>query len=134
MAEQLDNFVALKVFTKAKVVFEIGGKEFAMKPLTPKKLTILVQLVETSGKEMSELAGYKNAIEFVLSRIIEIFDLAFDEKIDQDFVNDNITIPLCIEVWEQFVKLNRLEGILPFFRDAIKITKTQVQPIKEGTI
>lgn len=130
--QKIDDFVAFKTFTKKGVEFDIGGKPFIMKPLVPKKLKILFQLMEESGKEMTQFKDAKNIIEFLIDKIVVIFPILFDAEINQDFADENISIPLCMEIWENFVKLNRLEGLLPFFQKLIKITKEdKVIPIKE---
>ena len=118
----LDNFVALKVFTKQKATFVVGEKEFTMKPLTPKKLSKMVELMESSGKSFSEVIEFKEAVDFGLTKVIELFALIFDATIDQAFADEHITVPLCYEIWEHFVKLNRLEALLPFFQQAIRLT------------
>lgn len=122
MEAKNDNFLALKVFTKASAEFVIDERTFIMKPLVPKKLQELIQIIELSGKEISKLEDFNTSIGYVLTKMVDIFPIIFNETITQDFVNNNMSIPLCFELWEQFVKLNRIEGLIPFFQNAIRIT------------
>ena len=125
MEVKLDNFIALRTFTKAEAEFVIGERKFKMKPLVPRKLQILLDMVELSGKEVAELNNFNASIGYVLKKMVDIFPVVFDETVTQDFIDNNMSIPLCLELWEQFVKLNRLEGIIPFFQNAIKIKVNQ---------
>lgn len=119
---KLDNYVALKSFTKSELLFEIGDRKFKMKPLVPKKLRELIDLLEKEGKSFSELkGGFKDIVYFGIDKIIDVFKLIFDEDIDKDFVDSYISVPLCYEIWENFVKLNRLEKFIPFFQQAIRV-------------
>jgi len=125
MEVKLDNFLALKTFTKAEATFSIGERQFKMKPLVPRKLRELVAIIESSGKEIPNLSDFNASIGYVLSKMVDIFPIVFGDTVTQDFIDDNMSIPLCMEIWEQFVKINRLEGITPFFRDAVKIKAVQ---------
>jgi len=127
MVEKLDNFVALKSFTKSELKFIIGDREFSMKPLSPNKLRIIVELVETGGKSLSGVTNFNDILKLVLDKIIVIFPVIFNEKIDQEFIDNHFSIPLCVEIWEQLVKLNMIEGIIPFLKEALKVTKTPLQ-------
>ncbi len=127
-----DDFMAMKSFTKAEVKFEIGNQQFTMKPLVPKKLRVLIELIEKSGTGLEGFTEFKDMVTFVLDKIVDIFPIIFDAKINQTFADENISVPLCMEIWEQFVKLNRLESILPFFSKIIKITKEDKVNIKES--
>jgi len=133
MAEKkLDDLRALKHFTKVEARFEIGGKTFSMKPLVPKKIKKLIQLVDASGKEVGEFKEMEKLLEFVLDRIVQFFPVIFDAEISQEFADENLSLPICMEIGETIVKLNRLEGILPFFKKIIKVTQEVEVPIKES--
>jgi hypothetical protein len=120
-AKKLDNFLALASFTKAEVEFIIGERRFKMKPLVPKKLRLLIQMLEFSGNEIENIKNFNASVEYALKKMIDLFPIIFGETVTQDFIDENMSIPLCLELWEQFVKLNRIEGIIPFFRDAIRV-------------
>lgn len=119
-----DNFLALRVFTKASAEFVISDKTFIMKPLVPKKLRDLIQIIESGGKEISKLEDFNASVGYVLTKMVDIFPIIFNETVTQDFVDNNMSIPLCLELWEQFIKLNRIEGLIPFFQKAIRVTTT----------
>ena len=121
-----DNFLALSVFTKASAKFIIGEREFIMKPLVPRKIRELIQLLESGGKELASLEEINTSIGYIITKMIEIFPILFNENITQEFIDNNMSIPVCMEIWEYFVKINRLEGLIPFFQQAVKITANPI--------
>ena len=42
----LNDKVALSVLTKQSATFEIGGKEFVMKPLVLKKINLIIEFIK----------------------------------------------------------------------------------------
>lgn len=133
MAEQKANeTMALEKFTKKEAIFVIADKKFTMKPLVPKKLRILINAIEDSGKELKSFMELNNIIDFVLAKTNVFFPIVFNDDITQEFADENISIPLCLEIWETFVAINRLEGILPFLKQALKLKQKEGVNIKEN--
>ena len=130
--QKLTDFIALKVFTKAEAVFEIGGKEFRMTPMTPKKLTNLLSVLEAGGKDL-KLDDFNQSIGTILDRVVDTFPLVFNAPITKEFAEEYLTIPLAKEIFEQFVKLNCLEGFMPFFQKAISVKMT-AEPLPQKEI
>ena len=125
--QKLDDYLALKILTKAEATFIIGDKEFTLKPLVPKKLRMLLELYDGLQLSFSDLKNVKNFVSLLNDKLSVIGSLIFDAEISQDFVDNNFTYPLGVEIWETFLKLNRLENIIPFVQRAVVVKSVEIK-------
>lgn len=117
------NGTAVNVFDPESLVevVKIAGKELRIRPLPLKVTRQLVSLVQeivvsvTSGGQGTKMSDVFTA---VLDRQHDVLPVLFPreqyEWLTKEFVEENMSIPALQHIADRVVRVNGLEGLLPF--------------------
>ena len=100
--------------------YEIAGKILTLRPLTNKRLRIVIAALEKSINEVSSIdrgAGLSAVMGMILGRAHDLLILLFPAEahpfLTPEFVDDNMTVPMLRAIFDDVVKINKLEELFP---------------------
>ena len=99
------------------IEYEVGGKKLKLLPLRVKAFRRLVSVIEGASKDVNSMdpkAGASQVVEMLLGKAVEMFTIVFHEGgINQEFVDEHMTVSQVRRVIEDVVRMNGLEQWFP---------------------
>ena len=104
--------------------FSAGGVNFEMKPLNLKRLRILKGVFTKAIDDLQKMEK-ENAIDAIsdifFKNYEEILKILIPEQfMTNEFIDENIDLPLARSIAEKAIEINRLADLYPFLKSMIQ--------------
>ena len=122
------------------VVYSINNNDITMRPIPFGRIKKIMKIVFKAIDEIGEDGQTNSAFLRKLPELIEknmdqllplIFDTNVYKFINQEWIDDNITIPLSVKIFEDAIKIN---GLSDFFSKMTRKPGAKVEPQKKNPV
>lgn len=121
-----------------EVAFDIGGHEFILRPMNLKSLRALTACINGTIGDFQKLnteSALESVVDIFFIRMHEISRLIFPkdaEILTREFSEEYVTIPLTRQIFDQILKVNRLDDLLPKIMSFMKAGGASFSTKKTG--